>query len=139
MSHLASPLKFSATLNRRIRQDQPAQLGAPTRPLLEAAVREGRAEAALEWLDYYLLEFAQIWFIFGVWDWSMVRYYLDRKGDEAWAHLLERSIAPWLGATAASDGGAAARVEVTGHHARLIVPGHGSEFHLTEGDQRYDL
>jgi hypothetical protein len=135
----ASPLKFSTTLNRVIRQDKPAQLGAPTRPMLEAAVREGRAGEALEWLDYYLLEFAQIWYIFGVWDWYMVRYYLDRKGDQAWAHLLDRSMAPWLSATAAAKSAAAAQVHVMGHQARLLVPGHPSEFHLTEGDKRYDL
>jgi hypothetical protein len=102
-------------------------------------VRDGRASEALDWLDYYLLEFAQIRYIFGVWDWYMARYYLDQKGDEGWAHLLERSMAPWLGATAAAKSAAPARVEVTGHHACLIVPGHGSEFHLTEGDKRFDL
>jgi hypothetical protein len=139
MSNFASPLKFSATLNRLIRQDEPAQLGAPTRPLLEAAVRAGRPKAALEWLDYYLLEFEQIWYIFGVWNWHMVRFYLERQGDQAWAHLLDRSMAPWLGATAAAKSAAAARVEVTGHDARLLVPEHSPEFHLTEGHQRYDL
>src|SRR5258708_31913181 len=100
MSNSTSPLKFSATLNRLIRQDEPVQLGAPTRPMLEAAVRDGRASEALYRLDYYLLEFAQIRYIFGVWDWYMARYYLDQKGDEGLAHLLERSIAPLLGATA---------------------------------------
>ena len=135
----ASPLQFSTTLNRLIRQDEPAQLGAPTRPLLEAAVREGRAADALDWLDYYLLEFAQIWFIFGAWDWHMVRYYLDRKGDQAWTQLLGVSMAPWLDATAGAEKPVAAQVDVAGHHARLLIPGCAWVFHLTEGDSRYDL
>ena len=93
-------LQFSPTLNRMLRQDAPSRLGEPTRPFLEAAVRKGRGGEAAQWLDYYLLEFAQIWYIFGVWDWYMVRYYLDRQGNVSWAQLLEASIAPWVGTTA---------------------------------------
>src|SRR5713226_4812329 len=95
-----SSLQFSPTLNRMIRQDPPEQLGKPTRPFLEAAVRERRIDDALQWFDYYLVELAQIRSIFGVWDWYMAGYYLDRQGDDKWRHLLRESMAPWIGTTA---------------------------------------
>ena len=134
-----SPLKFSTTLNRLIRQDAPGQLGEPTRPFLEAAVREGRGADALDWLDYYLFEFAQIWHIFGVWNWYMARYYLDRKGDQAWADLLGASMGPWLATTAGARSAISAQVVVEGRDARLAVPGFPWVFHLTEGDRHYEL
>lgn len=134
-----SSLQFSPALNRMLRQDAPEKLGAPTRPFLDAAVREGRADDAIQWLDYYLLEFAQIWYIFGVWDWYMVRYYLDRQGDAAWAQLLEASMAAWVGTTAGLKGAPIAHVEVDGLNARLSLPECKRVFYLTEGDKRFDL
>jgi hypothetical protein len=132
-------LQFSPTLNRMIRQDAPTELGAPTRPFLAAAVREGRADQAIQWLDYYLLELAQIRYIFGVWDWYMVRYYLDRKGDDALKFLLQQSVAPWLGTTAGLNGDTVADVEVDGRTAQLTVRGLERAFHFTEGETRYHL
>ncbi len=134
-----TPLQFSPTLNRMIRQDEPTRLGDPTRPFLKAAVREGRADDARQWLDYYLLEFKNIWFIFGVWDWYMARYYLDRMGDDQWQYLLEQSLAPWIGTTAGLKGMPVAHVEVEGHNARLSIPAYDWTFYLTEGDQRFNL
>jgi hypothetical protein len=122
-----------------IRQDAPTQLGEPTRSFLESAVREGRVDEAHQWFDYYLHEQAAIRYIFGVWDWYMVRYYLDRQGDEAWAQLLEESIAPWIGTTAGLKGQPAARVELDGRNAVLTVPGLAWVFHLVERDDRYYL
>lgn len=134
-----SSLQFSPTLNRMLRQDAPEKLGEPTRPFLEAAVRGGRADEARQWLEYYLLEFAQIWYIFGVWDWYMVRYYLDRRGDDAWKSLLEESMAPWIGTTAGLKGAPVAQVAVDGHNARLTIPEFKWTFYLTQGDKRFDL
>lgn len=134
-----STLQFSPLLNRMIRQDAPTQLGEPTRPFLEAAVAEGRVDEAHRWLDYFLHEQANIRYIFGVWDWYMVRYYLDRKGDDAWTQLLQESIAPWIGTTAGLKDQSAANVITDGRNARLTVPGLSWVFHLVEGDSRYDL
>ena len=134
-----STLQFSPLLNRLIRQDAPSQLGEPTRPFLEAAVRAGRVEEARQWLDYYLHEQATIRTIFGVWDWYMARYYLERKGDDVWTQLLQESIAPWIGTTAGLAGQPAAQIEVDGRNARLTVPGVSWVFHLVEGEGRYDL
>ncbi len=69
-----SSLGFSPGLGRTIRQDPPRHLGDPTRPLLEAAVLAGRVTEAVQWLDYFLRELANIRDIFGVWDWSAPRH-----------------------------------------------------------------
>jgi hypothetical protein len=132
-----SNLQFSPLLNRMIRQDAPTQLGEPTRPFLETAVRDGHVEEANQWLDYYLHEQATIRYIFGVWDWYMVRYYLDRNDD--WAQLLQESIAPWIGTTAGLKDQPAAQIKVEGRNALLTVPRLPWVFHLEEGDGRYDL
>lgn len=134
-----SQLHFSPRLNRLVRQDPPAELGQPTRPHLEAAIREGRTGAAIAWLDYFLLELAQIRTIFGVWDWYMVRYYLDRAGEGEWAELLRQSLAPWAGTTAGLQGQPVAAVQVEGRSAQLAVPGLNFTLHLVEGEQRFDL
>lgn len=134
--------KSAQILNHSESPDPPGcagALGEPTRPFLEAAVREGRAADALDWLDYYLFELAQIWYIFGVWNWYMARYYLDRKGDQAWADLLGASMGPWLTTTAGARSAISAQVVVEGHYARLAVPGFPWVFHLTEGDRHYEL
>lgn len=132
-------LRFSPTLNRMLRQDAPLNLGAPTRPFLEEAVREARTSEALLWLDYFLLELEQIRYIFGVWDWHMVRYYLDRKGESAFLELLEDSMAPWLGTTAGLGQTRPATVEQSDAGVRLSVLGLSPSFYLTPGDKRFAL
>lgn len=132
-----NPLQFSLTLNRMLRQDEPEQLGTPTRPFFEAAVREKHTAEAVQWLDYFLLELEQIRYIFGVWDWYMVRYYLDRKGETALEQLLESSMAPWLGTTAGLEGEPPAAVRVDNGTAHLTV--RSLSFYLTPGDKRYTL
>jgi len=134
-----SSLQFSTTLNRMLRQDEPEELGAPTRPFIEAAVREGRADDAIQWLDYFQQELAAIWYIFGVWNWYMARYYLERKGEDAWKSLLQDSMAAWVGTTAGLKGQPTADVVVDGHHARLTVPGLAWPVCLVEGEQRFYL
>lgn len=134
-----SSLRFSPTLNRMLRQDEPEALGAPTRPFIEAAVREGRADDAVQWLDYFQQELAAIWYIFGVWDWYMTRYYVERKGEGAWESLLQNSMAAWLGTTAGLKGQPAASVVVDGHHAQLTVSDLAWPVWIIEGDKRFDL
>jgi hypothetical protein len=134
-----SVLNASQTLNRLIRQDANTHLGEPTRPFLEEAVRAGRIPEAEQWLDYYLSEQAAIWNIFGIWDWHMAHYYLERKGDSAWGDLLRQSLAPWVGTTAGLAGQPLALVEVDGRSARLSVTGLGWVVHLIERDQRFEL
>ncbi len=133
-----SVLRVSPGLGRMVRQDPPIHLGDPTRPLLEAAVRDGQAEEAGRWVDYFLLELANIRYIFGVWDWHMVGYYLDRAGPEAWPRLVRESMAPWLGTTAGVRN-APAEVATEGRNARLSIPGLSHMFHLTERDRQYYL
>ncbi len=132
-------LQFLPTLNRMIRRDAPQELGKPTRPFLEAAVREGRVDEAHQWLDYFMNELTTIHTIFGVWDWYMARYYLDKKGETAWEELLRLSMAPWLGTTAGLKGQPEAELQTSGHHAQLAVTGLTWEVHITEHDQRLDI
>ncbi len=134
-----SVLRVSPSLGRAVRQDPPARLGDPTRPLLEAAVRDGRADEATRWVDYFLLELANIRDIFGVWDWHMVAYYLDRAGPEAWPRLVRESMAPWIGTTAGVRNAQAAEVATEGRNACLSVPGASWMFHLTQRDKQYYL
>ena len=134
-----SMLAWSPTFGRLIRQDDETELGRPTRERFEAAVREGDATEAKRWLDYLLAEIEAVWGIFGVWDWHLVRYVLDRKTDASLASLLEASIAPWVGTTAGSSGDPIARVDVDGPDARLTVPGLERPFVLTAGTERYQL
>jgi hypothetical protein len=133
-----NPLKPSAMLNRRIRQDNATQLGEPTRPFLEAAVREGRVDDAEAWMAYYLEEASTIHAIFGIWDWYLVRYYLERKGSDAWESLVRASIAPWIGTTVAAHNEGAA-VETDGLNATLRVPGLARSFRLVDSGDRYKL
>lgn len=133
-------LQFSPLLNRLIRQDAPEKLGEPTRPLLETAVREGRTEEAKQWVAYYFRELATVRDIFAVWDWYMVRYYVEKKGDDsAWEDLLQKSMAPWLSATMGVRGQPFGRVYTDGRSARLTIPGLTGVLYLVEGDKRYDL
>src|SRR5260370_34740993 len=75
-----STLRVSPGRGRTIRQDPPAHLGDPTRPLLEEAVRGGRAAEAVEWLEDFLNEMASIRYIFGTRAWYMVGFVLDPPG-----------------------------------------------------------
>jgi len=132
-------LQFSPTHNRLLRQDAPTLLGKPTRSFLEEALREGNAAEAARWLDYYLLEMTMIRQLFAAADWDSARYYLDRKGDEAWGPLLQESMAPWLGTTAGLPGAPTAEVCVQGRDARLFVLGLPYALHILEGDRRFDV
>jgi hypothetical protein len=134
-----SDLRNSELLNRPIRQDANLHLGEPTRPYVEAAIQGANVEEARRWLEYYLNEQAAIRTIFGVWDWYMVRYYLERKGDGAWKELLAKSMAPWVGTTAGLKGQAVADVHVEGHNARLSVAGLPWDVYLEEQGDRYVL
>lgn len=132
-------LQFLPELNRMIRKDTPEQLGSPTRPFLEAAVREGRVDEAYQWLDYFVNELTTIHTIFGVWDWYMVRYYLEKQGDAAWMKLLGLSMAPWLGTTAGLKDQPVAEFQTDRHHAQLTVRNLSWVIHITERDQRFDI
>jgi len=121
-----------------LRQDVPEHLGDPTRPFLETAVREGRVEEAKQWLDYFEGELSTIHVIFGVWDWYLVRYYLDRK-DATWSELLHKSLAPWLGTTAGLKGELVAQVVTEERHAHLTVEGFAGTIYITEGDEQFTI
>jgi hypothetical protein len=132
-------LRYSATIKRMIRQDPPEQLGRPTRPFLEQAVREGRVDDARQWLDYLALEVGGIHYLLSAWCWYMVRYYLDRIGDDAWLDLVHASMAPWLGTTAGLPGEPVAEVVCQGglHDAQLLLNGLPWPVHLTAGEKRF--
>jgi hypothetical protein len=132
-------LRYSPTIKRLIRQDPPEELGKPTRLYLEEAVREGRVNEAMQWLDYLIAEVAGIHYLLSAWNWYMVRYYLERVGEDAWPALLRESMALWLGTTAGLPGQPVADVITAGRNARLIVPGLPREVHLTEGEKRFHL
>jgi len=134
-----STLAYSEALGRVIRQDPNTELGESTRVALEAAVRAGDAAEAKRWLDYFIAEIDAVWYIFGVWDWYMARYYIERKGEGAWAELLDASIAPWVGTTAGLAGQPRATVEVNGPDANLLVDDLPWPVVLTQGDERFDL
>ena len=124
-------LNFSHTLNRMLRQDAAINLGLPTREFLENAVREGNAAESVRWLDYYLLEFEQIQYIFGVWNWHMVRYYLDRQGDAKWPQLIQQSMAPWVGTSAGIVAAPTADVEIGAKTVQFTIPKCQRKFYLT--------
>ena len=132
-------LRYSPTIKRLIRQDSPEELGRPTRLYLEEAVREGSVDEARQWLDYLIAEVAGIHYLLSVWSWYMVRYYLEREGEDAWPALLEGSMAPWLGTTAGLPSEPVAAVVTEGHDGRLTVPGLSWRVHLTEGEKRFHL
>lgn len=134
-----SVLRHSALANRLIRQDENTQLGTPTRPFVEAAVRSGDADEAQRWLNYYLHEQSIVSTLYGVWDWHMVRYTLQRKGNDAWADLLDKSMAHWLGTTAGLPGQPLAQVRVQAQHAWLTVDGLPWPVVLTEDHDHYTL
>lgn len=130
-------LIYSSEIGRVIRQDTPAELGTPTRPFIEAAVKEKRAADAKQWLDYYLAEQTQVVNIYVVWNWYMVRYYLDHKPGSTLQDCLEKSMAPWVGTTAGLKGLPVAKVQTDNMNATLTAG--DLVIVLTEGDKRYDI
>jgi hypothetical protein len=134
-----SYLQYSPVIGRLIRQDPPADLGKPTRPFIEGAVKNGQVEEAKQWLDYYLSEQTLVVNIYVVWNWYMVRYYLDHKPGSTLQECLEKSMAPWAGTTAGIKGMPVASVQTAGMNAVLTVEGFAHPIVLTEGDRRYDI
>lgn len=134
-----SELRHSVLLDRLIRQDDNIRLGEPTRPFLEAAVASGDEEEAQRWLNYYLHEQAVVSTLYGVWDWYLVRYYLDRRGDADWETLITSSMAPWLGTTAGLKDQRAASVHTEGQDVRLSVDGLPWEIVLVEEGEHFNL
>jgi hypothetical protein len=132
-------LKFSPLSNRLIRQDSPEDLGKPTRPFIEAAIQAQNAAAAEQWLDYYLNEHAAVQYIYFVWNWHMMRYYLNREPNSSLQDALAVSMASWLGTTAGLKASPVARVITQGANARLQVEGLPWDIHITEDDERYVL
>ena len=116
-------LHHSPTIKRAIRQDPPEQLGRPSRPFLEAAMRTGRIDEARQWLDYLLAEAGGIHYLLGVWNWYMVRAVLDRDGEKQWPALVARTVAPWLTTTAGMRDLGAVVVETDGLDAVCHRPG----------------
>lgn len=132
-------LRLSPGLDRPIRQDAPGNLGVPTRQLFDAAVQAGDQAEALRLLDYLLQECFIIRDLNSVWAWYLVEYILQRRGRAAWEPLLAESLAPWIGTTAGLPGCPVATVHVNDRNARLLVSGIARDFHLTEGETRYQL
>ena len=132
-------LTFSETIRRVIRRDAPEALGRPTRPFVETAVAAGKPDEARQWLDYLFVEIGGIHYLLSVWAWYMVRYWLDRKGEEAWSQLVTDSMAPWLATTYGLQDMPAAQVATTDHDAMLTAPGLPWPVHVVEGDKRYHV
>jgi hypothetical protein len=129
-------LRYSPTIKRMIRQDPPELLGRPTRPFLEAALRERRLAEAKEWLDYLLVEAGGIHYLLGTWSWYMVQALLEGKREQ-WPGLARETLAPWLTTTAGSGDLVTAEVQADGTSARLSARGMPYDIHLVEGDHRY--
>lgn len=129
-------LRYSPTIKRMIRQDSPEQLGRPTRPFLEAALREQRLADAKQWLDYLLAEAGGIHYLLGTWSWYMVQALLGGEREQ-WAGLVRETVAPWLTTTAGFINLGAASAQVDGLSARLFAAGMPTDFHLIEGERRY--
>ena len=136
---MTDSVRISPALHRPIRQDSPARLGEPTRPRVLLAVAEGRTDDALTWFDYLIAEHVAIHTLFGVWDWHMVSYYLDRAGPDAWPRLVQESIAPWIATTCGSQVPVAAEVRITGRNAILAAHELPWELCLEVEDQTYRL
>lgn len=134
-----SSLQLSQGLGRLVRQDSPADLGKPTRLLLDEAVQAGDQTEALRLFDYLLHECFIIRDLNSIWSWYLVDYILQRRGATAWQPLLVESIAPWIGTTTGLKDRPVASVVVNEKNARLAVAGAAWEFHLTEGETRYHL
>ena len=132
-------LKHSPLINRLIRQENPAELGTPTRPFIEAAVKDKKPDEARQWLDYHLNEMQAVLNIYDVWNWYMIRYYLDHKPGSTLQKALELSLAPWIGTTAGLQGEPVAAVTTDGMNAVLSVNGLTHQIVLTEGDKRYKI
>lgn len=102
-------------------------------------MREGKPEEAGRWVDYLCSELGAVRTIFGVWNWHMAAYYLQKAGLEAWPWLLRDSLAPWIGTTAGVKNAPRAHVVVDGRNARLSAAGVPWNFHVTEQGREYHL
>jgi len=132
-------LHHSAVLGRIVRQDRPEHLGKPTRQLLEEELSAGNVSDAKALLDYLFSENKIIRDINCVFAWHIVRYILDRRGDNARETLFGESLAPWVGTTCALSGHPLATVSGTPCGARLTVPGAEWEIHVVEGNERFEI
>lgn len=132
-------LGHSAVLGRVIRQDSPGHLGIPTRQLLEKELSAGNVADAIALLDYLFAENKIIRDINRVFAWHIVRYVLDRRGDENRHDLFCESLAPWVGTTCGLSGQPRATVTTTGDGARLDVPGAPWEIHVAQGTEQFEI
>ena len=134
-----SSLQPSRHLGRPIRQDEPTQLGVATRRLFSETLRRGDGKGARQYLDYLFEEHFIIRELNAQFASHIVRHVLDRRKTENWGSLVEESIAPWVGTTAGRRGEPCAAVTQSGPATRLSVPGADWEFHVTQGEGRYDV
>ena len=132
-------LKHSSLINRLIRQENQIDLGKPTRPFIENAVANAQPDEARTWLDYYLTEQQSVLNIYCVWNWYMVQYYLEHKTGATLQEVIEKSMAPWVGATAGLSENPLATVSVYGRDVALSIDGLEWEVILNEGEKRYDI
>lgn len=71
---MKSELRFSEKLGRRVRRDSPESLGTSTYELIVAALREGDASTASEYLDYAVEEATRILALFSTWIEALLRF-----------------------------------------------------------------
>jgi hypothetical protein len=69
-----SELRFSEKLGRRVRRDSPESLGTSTYELVVAALRDGDASTAREYLDYAVEEGARVLALFSTWIDALLRF-----------------------------------------------------------------
>lgn len=134
-----STLRHSTLLGRVVRQDHPEDLGKPTRQLLEEELSAGNVSAAIALLDYLFTENKIIRDINCIFAWHIVRYILDRRGNETRKTLFCESLAPWVGTTCGLPGQSLATVTSTEFGARLNVSAAAWEIHVVEGTERFDI
>ncbi len=75
---------FNEKFGRKIRMDEPKNMGVPTQDLIEQALKEGRTSDALELLDYLSnVEFKILQeSILGVWLSDLIHHVLEKRGCE---------------------------------------------------------
>ncbi len=78
-----TPLEYNEVLGRKIRMDDVERLGVPTQDLVEEALAAGRAEEAIELVEYYHQEMRTMHDILRTWITDLLRYITDRKGVES--------------------------------------------------------
>lgn len=134
-----SNLKYSELVKRLIRQDSPTELGEPTRPFIETAVRDHKSDEAIQWLDYYLTEQAAVVYLFSVWNWYMVRYYLDHKPESTLQDVMQLSMSPWIGTTIGLKGNPSATVTIEDADVILNVEQTKSPIYIIDEIDRYTI